>query len=52
MALASRYLGIELATDTCDDDKPAAPVFDAPAAPPSGNDLPSATIKIDRRSHR
>jgi hypothetical protein len=50
-ALAARFLGIELKTDTCDDDKPAAPLFEAPAVAANGNELPSTTIALTGRIH-
>lgn len=51
IALAARFLGIDLKTDTCDDDKPAAPLFEAPAVAANGNELPSTTIALPRRIH-
>jgi hypothetical protein len=48
VALASRFLGMELATDICDEDKPAALEPDRPTAASGANDnaLPSGGIRV------
>jgi hypothetical protein len=50
VALASRYLGIELVIDTCDDDKPAAPDLPATASSANDNALPSGGIRLAHSS--